>query len=202
MLKVGLTGGIASGKTTVGAMFRELGAHVVDSDRVTHDLLEPGQEVHDAVVQEFGRAILDANGRIDRKVLGGIVFGDESRRQALNALVHPAIQSRQDQFLEEALEKDPNGVAIVDAALMIETGSYKRYDRIVVVVCPPEMQQRRLGARGLTADQIEARIRSQMPLEEKARFADYLIDNSGDLPATRRQVEEVWSELTSLSAFG
>lgn len=199
MLSVGLTGGIASGKSTVAGMFRELGAHVVDSDEITHELLEPGQAVHRAVVGEFGDRIVLPDGRIDRRVLGAIVFGDSARRDVLNGLVHPGVAERQEAFLRRVQIEHPDGVAIVDAALMIETGSYRRYDRVVVVSCPVAEQRRRLEARGLTEAGIDARIASQMPLSEKARYADYVIDNSGNLDETRLRVRDVWTELRGLA---
>jgi dephospho-CoA kinase len=199
MLKVGLTGGIASGKSTVREMFREMGAHVVDSDAITHALLEPGQAVHAAVVNEFGPAVVDAEGRIDRRALAEIVFPDPSRRETLNRLVHPGVAAAQQEFLAGVASEHPNGVAIVDAALMVETGSYRRYDRVVVVSCPLSEQRRRLRERGLGDSEIDERVAAQMPLAEKLRVADYVIDNSGDLEATRKQVEAVWSELRRLA---
>src|SRR5689334_24215818 len=137
MLRVGLTGGIASGKSTVGRMFVELGCHLLDSDQLTHQLLEPGQTVHEAVVREFGNQILAQDGTIDRRILGEIVFQHPESRQKLNSLVHPAVIQRQKDWLEETAANDPAGIAIVDAALMIEVGTYKNYDKIVVVTCRP-----------------------------------------------------------------
>ena len=200
MLSVGLTGGIASGKSTVAAMFQELGCHVIDSDQITHELLEPGQAVYEAVVGAFGPGILGPGGQIDRKALGAIVFRDPQQRQVLNGLVHPGVARRQEEFLGQVAKADPDGIAIVDAALMIETGSYRRYDRVVVVGCEPSEQRRRLRLRGrLTPGEIEARIESQMPLDEKVRYAGYVIDNSGSLEETRRQVRQVWEEMRTLA---
>jgi dephospho-CoA kinase len=196
MLRVGLTGGIGTGKTTVGMMFVELGCHLIDADRVTHQLFRPGEAVYNAVVQAFGEHILASDRTINRKVLGEIVFNDPEARTKLNALVHPAVIQHQRDWLKEMEMKDPSGVSIVDAALMIEVGTYKHYDKLIVVTCTPEVQKSRLRARsGLTEDQIEARIGSQMPLEEKAKYADFVIDNSGDLSQTRSQVEQVNSKL-------
>ena len=196
MLRVGLTGGIATGKSTVGRMFVELGCHLIDSDNITHQLLEPGQKVHVAVVQAFGDDILAPDGTINRKILGEIVFNDPQARRKLNSLVHPAVVQRQQEWLMELEARDPQGIAIVDAALMIEAETYKNYDKVIVVACPPEEQRRRLRQRsGLSKEQIETRIRSQMPLEEKMKYADYLIDTSGSLEATRREVEHVYGEL-------
>ena len=202
MLRVGLTGGISTGKSTVGRMFVELGCHLLDSDQITHDLLEPGQAVHDDVVREFGSRILRPDGTIDRRILGNIVFKeDPPSRERLNRLIHPAIVYRQQEWLTEMESADPNGIAIVDATLMIEIGTYKNYDQIIVVICRPEIQKQRLMARsGLSEDQIEARIQSQMPLEEKVKFANFVVENSGDLTGTRRQVEEINSKLRELAA--
>jgi dephospho-CoA kinase len=201
MLRVGLTGGIASGKSIVGRMFVDLGCHLIDADDIVHELFEPGQEVHKAVVEAFGRRILRRDGKIDRKILGDIVFHDQHQRSKLNNLVHPAVIQRQKEWLAQIENSDPKGVGIVEAALMIEVGTYKNYDKVIVVVCSPEEQRRRLRARSsLTEEQIDARIRSQMPMDEKAKYADYVIDNSGGFAATRKQVEEVNSKLRALAA--
>lgn len=201
MLRVGLTGGIATGKSTVGQMFVELGCHLIDSDRITHQLFEPGHPVYNAVVQEFGERILAADGTIDRRILGGIVFKDESARLKLNHIVHPAVIQRQQEWLREVEGQDPDGIAIVDAALMIEVGTYKTYDKVVVVTSTSEVQRQRLRERsGLSEAEIEARIQSQMPMAEKIKYADFVIDNSSDLSTTRRQVEEVNSRLRELAA--
>src|SRR5262245_46446187 len=144
VLRVGLTGGIATGKSTVGLMFVELGCHLIDADRITHQLFEPGQPIHTAVVQAFGSEILAEDGTIDRKKLGAIVFSDPAARTKLNSLVHPAVIQRQQDWLKEIETLDPRGIAIVDAALMIEIGTYKNYDKVIVVTCSPEEQRRRL----------------------------------------------------------
>jgi len=200
MLRVGLTGGIATGKSTVGRMFVALGCHLIDSDHITHELLQPGQPVHRAVVQAFGERILAADQTIDRKLLGEIVFNDPESRATLNSLVHPAVIQHQQSWLREVEVQDRRGIAIVDAALMIEAGTYKNYDKLIVVTCPTEQQKRRLRLRsGLSEEQIETRIRSQMPIEEKTKYADFVIDNSGSLENTRHQVERVYEELRKLS---
>jgi dephospho-CoA kinase len=192
MLRVGLTGGIATGKTTVGRMFVDLGCHLLDSDLITRELFEPGQAVRDAVAAAFGAAVLAANGSIDRRVLGEIVFNDPQLRQQLNSLVHPAIIERQQEWLSAVERENPHAVGIVSAALMIEVGTYRSYDRLIVVSCSPAEQLRRLRKRdALSEEQAEARIASQMPLSEKVRYADYVIDTSGELPATRSQVERI-----------
>jgi len=201
MLRVGLTGGIATGKSTVGQMFVELGCHLIDSDSITHQLFEPGESVHDAVVKEFGARILAPDGTIDRRVLGGIVFRDPQARLKLNSLVHPAVIQRQQDWLKEVESRDPAGIAIVDAALMIEVGTYKNYDKVIVVTCRPEIQKQRLMERsGLKEEEIDARIRAQMPMNEKLKYANFVIDNSGTLAETRGQVEGVSSKLREFAA--
>ena len=196
MLRVGLTGGIATGKSTVGAMFVELGCHLIESDQITHQLFEPSQAVYAAVVKQFGNRILALDGTIDRRILGDIVFKDPQARARLNSMVHPAIIQRQQEWLQDMEAQDPHGIAIVDAALMIEVGTYKNYDKVIVVTCSPEMQRGRLRARSaLSEDEIESRIRSQMPNEEKIKYADFVIDNSGSIQSTHVQVETVYRQL-------
>lgn len=203
MLKIGLTGGIAAGKTAVGGMFVNLGCRLIDSDEITHELLEPGQEVHQDVVREFGTGILDSQGRIDRSILGSIVFNDPDRREVLNRLVHPAVLARQESFFGEVETEDPDAIAIVSAALMIEAGTYTRYDFIVVVTCTLEQQRRRLIERtGLSEADADLRISSQMTMEEKAAYADFVIDNSGSLRATERQVRDVHARLRAAAGQG
>ena len=196
MLRVGLTGGIATGKSTVGAMFVELGCHLIESDQITHQLFEPGQAVYAAVVKQFGNRILALDGTIDRRILGDIIFRDPQARGKLNSLVHPAIIQRQQEWLKEMQAQDPHGIAIVDAALMIEVGTYKNYDKVIVVTSSSELQKERLRARSALSDEeIESRIRSQMPNEEKIKYADFVIDNSGAIESTRVQVETVYRQL-------
>ncbi len=198
MLRVGLTGGIGAGKTTVGRMFVELGCHLIDADAITHELLRAGDPVQRAVAGAFGSRVVAPDGSINRSVLGEIVFNDPAARERLNSIVHPAVIERQKRWLEDLQSRDPHAIGMVDAALMIEVGTYKNYDKVIVVVCPPEEQRRRLRERpGLTDEQINARIVSQMPTEEKAKFADYVIDTSGTLDDTRRQVETVWRKLAA-----
>ena len=171
MLRVGLTGGIAAGKSAVGLMLVELGCHLINSDRITHDLFEPGQAVHREVIAAFGDRVIRPDGRIDRSVLAEIVFNDPQARAKLNAIVHPAVIERQQEWLKEMEAADPGGIAIVDAAHMIEVGTYKNYDKVIVVTCAPEIQKQRLRLRSrLSEDQIERRLASQMPMSEKVTW--------------------------------
>lgn len=196
MLRVGLTGGIGSGKSTVGRMLAALGCHVIDSDLITRTLFLPGDPVNLAVAAAFGPRVTAPDGSIDRKVLGEIVFKDPAARATLNGLVHPAIKQRQAEFLADAASKDPDGIGVVEAALIIEAGNHKNYDRMIVVTCPPDVQRARLrGRTGLSDEEIAARIASQMPMEEKAKYAHFVIDNSGGIESTEAQVLRLWQQL-------
>ena len=195
MLRVGLTGGLACGKSFVGEEFARLGAHLVHADELGHAVLEPGGEAYRAVVAEFGRGILDGEGRIDRPRLAAEVFGKPERLAALNALVHPPVVRREEDLIAGFAAGDPHGIAVVEAAILIETGSYKRFDRVVLVECREEQQIERAVRRGATREEVLARLGRQMPPEEKRKFADYVIDASGDKEDTLRQARRVYEEL-------
>lgn len=196
MLKVGLTGSIAVGKSSVCEVFRELGCAVLDADRVARDVVEPGTIGLKRVVEQFGESVLQPDGRLDRPKLGLIVFADEEKRLLLNSIIHPLVFESQNAWLKDVELNDPNGIAIVDAALMIESGGYKRFDKLIVVWCEPELQLQRLMARdGISKEVAEARIAAQMPQDEKKRYADFLIDTSNDYENTRRQTTEIFHQL-------
>ena len=196
MLRVGLTGSIAVGKSFVAGVFAELGAHVLDADQTAREVVLPGSPGLEAVVQAFGKEVLNADGTLNRQQLGALVFADEAKRQQLNYLLHPFIIARQDEILREWEREDPDGIGIVDAALMIESGGYKRFDKLIVVHCRPEVQLERLMLRNsLTREEAQARIASQMPQEEKQEFADYLIDTSDGYELARARTLEVYNQL-------
>ena len=200
MLRVGLTGNIATGKSHASRVFAELGARVLDADIIAHDLMRPGRETYRKVVQAFGDDILSADGAIDRKKLGRIVFNDSEKRLQLNSLVHPDVGSEVRRRIIELEQDTPAGIVIVDAALMIESGSYKAYQRVIVTYCDPALQLQRIMARdGLSMEEARARVASQMPMEEKLKYADYRIDTSGTFEQTREHIEQVYRELTMLS---
>jgi len=196
MLKVGLTGSIAVGKSFVCECFSELGCHVLDADQAAREVVAPGTEGLRRVVKEFGAEILNAEGQLNRRNLAAIVFADDARRKLLNSIVHPLVIEVQDDWIRQHEKSDPDGVAIVDAALMIESGGYKRFDRIVVVWCEPAIQLKRLMLRdNLTEIDAKKRIDAQMPQDAKKQFADYLIDTSGGFDETRKQTIDVFQEL-------
>ena len=197
MLRVGLTGSIGVGKTFVASIFVELGCHVLDADLTAREVVMPGTAGLNAIVQEFGEEVLNTDGTLDRKRLGALIFADENRRQRLNHILHPFIIARQDEILREWEREDPKGIGIVDAALMIESGGYKRFDKLIVVHCRPEVQLERLMLRDkLSRDEAQRRIASQMPQEEKQKFADYLIDTSDGFDPARSRTVEVYNQLT------
>jgi dephospho-CoA kinase len=205
LLKVGLTGGIASGKTAVGEMFAKLGAHLIEADRTADWLMHPGRPVYEEVVRRFGRDILNPDGTINRPRLAEVAFGDPAsgrppRVKELNALVHPAVVQHQNEWMEDIGERDPNVIAIVEAALILEAGVKKRFDCLIVVTCRPEQRVERFARRqNISEDaaraEVTRRMAAQIPDEEKIKAADFVIDNSGPLDATEAQVREVFGRL-------
>lgn len=200
MLLVGLTGGIASGKSIVTRVLRDLGANVIDADRIVHDLLSNGQDAHREVIGHFGPAIEAPDGTLDRRKLGEIVFNDREERVWLNRCIHPRVFEAYQQQVKRIGERDPGAIVVMDAALLIETGYHKRLDRLIVVYASEEEQLRRLMERDrFTEAQARARIRSQMPLQEKRGYADYIIENTGTKEETERQAREVFERLRDAS---
>jgi dephospho-CoA kinase len=196
MLRVGLTGSIGVGKTFVTGVLAELGCHVLDADELAREVVAPGSAALERVVSGFGPEVLRDDGTLDRPKLGSIVFTDSAKRQLLNSILHPYIIAEQDQRLREWEAEDPDGIGVVDAALMIESGGYQRFDKLIVVHCRPEVQLERLMLRNaLTREQAEQRVSAQMDQEEKKKFADYLIDTSDGFESTRLQTEAVYEKL-------
>jgi dephospho-CoA kinase len=201
MLRVGLTGSIGVGKSFVTSVFAELGCRVLDADRTAREVVAAGSPGLRAVVEAFGTEILQADGTLDRARLGAIVFADEAKRLLLNSILHPFIIAAQDEQLQKWEAEDASGIAVVDAALMIESGGYKRFDKLIVVHCRPEIQLERLMARNaISREEAARRIRAQMPQEEKMRYADFLIDSSDGFDDARRRTREVYEELRKLAA--
>lgn len=226
MLKIGLTGGIASGKSIVGEMFAALGAHLVQADRIAHQLMRPGEPVYNEVVRHFGRAILNRDGSVNRAELAKLAFGSatsssatststvepgpESRASVavpaiarvdeLNRIVHPAVLRAQEEWMQAVGRNNPQAVAIVEAALIIEAGAARQFDRLIVVTCSDEQRIARFAARqkidlDAARKEVARRMAAQLPEAEKAKMANYVIDNSGSLERTREQVQQVWVKL-------
>jgi dephospho-CoA kinase len=199
MLKVGLTGSIAVGKSFVLGVLTELGCHVLDADATAREVVAPGTPGMKAVVDAFGDDILNSDRTLDRGKLGAIVFADETKRRQLNSILHPFIIAAQDEQMRAWEKEDPQGIAVVDAALMIESGGYRRFEKLVVVHCRPEVQLERLMARDeLSRADAEQRIGAQMAQEEKKTHADFLIDTSEGFDSTQRQTESLFHKLRAL----
>ncbi|MEP6568138.1 MAG: dephospho-CoA kinase [Acidobacteriota bacterium] len=199
MLRVGLTGSIGVGKSFVSGVLAGLGCRVLDADATAREVVQRGSAALRELVTTFGAEILQNDGALDRAKLAAIVFGDSSKRLALNSILHPYIIAQQDQQLREWEALDPDGIAVVDAALMIESGGYKRFDKLIVVHCQPETQLERLMARDkLSKAEAERRTSAQMPQEEKKKFADFLIDTSAGFEEARRATVDVYAKLRGL----
>jgi len=205
LLKVGLTGGIASGKSTVGEMLVSMGAHLIQADGIAHELMQPGQEVYEEVIRHFGMGILNPDGKVNRARLAAAAFGapgskQTSRIEELNHIVHPAVIKKQDEWMEEIGRKDARAIAIVEAALILEANVASHFDRIIVVTCRPEQRIERWAAKTKVSveaarQEIMRRTAAQVPDEEKIKAADYVIDNLGTLEETRDKVREVYGKL-------
>jgi len=195
MLRLGLTGGIASGKSAVAAMLREMGFPVLDADSVSHKLMEPGQPAHDEILRELGAALADTAGHIDRAQLASLVFGDPAKLARLNAILHPRVEQAIFRQFEEWQRNGVPDAAFVEAALLVEAGFTKNLDGLVVAWCEPEQQLERLHARGMSEVEAKRRIAAQLPMEEKLRHATYTIDCSGSLDSTRAQVRSLAAKL-------
>jgi len=196
MLNVGLTGGIATGKSTVVRMLVRRGARVIDHDALVHALQEPGRPVWRQIVEAFGRGILDDGGRIDRKRLGALVFGDEVRRKALEGIVHPAVLEEAERERERIGRQDERAIVLSDIPLLLEVGMQDRFDLILLVYAPPEVQIERVMKRnGMTREEAAARLSAQMPIDEKLRRADVVIRNDSTMGDLEKRVDEVWQEL-------
>src|SRR5208337_2244833 len=198
MLRVGLTGGVACGKSTIAAMMIKRGAHYLPADKLAHQLYEPGAVTYDELVRHFGREILNEDGSINRTKLANIVFPE--RIDELNAVVHPEVVKRQNSWMAEVEQQDPHGIAVVEAALLIEAGAHKDFDKVIVVTCDSPHKIEHFAQRAkmsLEAARLEVERRSaaQFTDEEKARRADYVIDNSGSIEDTEQQLNKIWVEL-------
>lgn len=201
MLKVGLTGGIATGKSFVLSVLRELGCEAMDADQTAREVVEPGQPAFDEIVAHFGQEVVGKDGKLNRAKLGAIIFNHPAEREKLNSIVHPKVFEAQARWMAEIERRKPQAIIVIDAALMIETGSYRRFDKVVVVHCEPDIQLQRLMERNnLTKEEAMARISSQMPSAEKLKFADFAINTSLGFDDTRRQIESLYEQLRKLES--
>jgi len=206
VLRVGLTGGVSCGKTTVAQMMARRGAHVVLADEIARQLMRPGEPVYYEVVRHFGPDIVGIDGGIDRKKLADAAFG-AGRIKELNQIVHPAVIARQDAWTREMAVSNPEGIAVVEAALMLEAGVAKRFDKLVVVTCTLPQKIERFARRhnldlAAAEREVARRMAAQLPDEEKVRVADYVIDNSGPLDELEAKVDTLMAELRRLAAKG
>jgi dephospho-CoA kinase len=196
MMIIGLTGGIASGKSLVARVFKDLGAHVIDADRIVHDLLEPEQAAWREVVDHFGKGVLTQDNRIDRRKLGAVIFEDAQERNWLNACLHPKVFDVYTGQTNHIRSRHPDAIVVLDAALLIETGYYRNMDTVIVVYADIEQQYDRLIERDkFTREQAAIRINSQMPLQQKRSYADHVIDNTGTREETEKKAREVFNEI-------
>lgn len=201
MLKVGLTGGIACGKTNTLRQFNKLGAFTIDADQIAREVVKPGQPAYREIVDVFSTEILKRDKTIDRKKLGKVIFSDEAARQKLNKIIHPRVFEEERRLISshKAQGNNRSPLAIVDAALMVEAGSYRRYDFVIVVYCHPSIQLKRLISRdGLSEEEALQRIDSQIPMLEKVKYGDYIIENSSKLSDTNQQIRQTFAELMNL----
>lgn len=199
MMTLGLTGGLASGKSFVALALADLGCMVIHADELGHAVLEPGAEAYDSVVAEFGPRILNPDRTINRRALAALVFNDPERLEKLNSFVHPPVRARTKKMLDDFARANPAGVAVVEAAILVETGGYRHYDKLIVAACRPEQQIERAMARDhLTREEALARMSRQMPLEDKVKFADYVIDTSQSKQHTLAQTRALYESLTHL----
>jgi len=201
MLKVGLTGGYATGKTFVAHELERLGCHVLYADRLGHLVLEPGGEAYAPALEAFGPAILNGDGSINRKKLGEMVFGSPERLDQLTGFVHPAVFRLEERFEREFADADPNGISVYEAAILIETGRYTRFDRLIVTTCSPEVQiARGMKRDGLSREEVIQRLSRQLPFEEKKKHAQFVIDTSGEKADAVRQTGEVFAQLKRIAS--
>ncbi len=194
---IGLTGGIASGKDTVATFLKELGATIIDADEISREIVKPGMPAWEELVEEFGRNILAGDNTIDRSKLGNIVFNEPAHLQRLNGITHPKIIAEEKRRIEQIQKSNPQAIIVVNAALLIESGNYKSMNKVIVVYADEKNQIERAAKRDhLFLSDIQKRINAQIPLNEKSKYADFLIDNNGTLKNTKEQVEKIYEVLT------
>jgi dephospho-CoA kinase len=199
MIISGITGTIGTGKSTVAAMFAERGAYIIDYDVIAHQVIEPGKPAWQQIVDSFGKDLLNEDQTIDRKKLAPIVFNNPEKLQKLDSIVHPAIAEEVQRLIDERKRINPDGLIIEDIPLLLEAGpeiAHAVVDKIIVIYCSPEIQFERLISRGMSEEDAKSRIKNQIPVQEKTKYADFVINNDGSLEETRKQVQNIYSQLT------
>jgi dephospho-CoA kinase len=200
MLRVGLTGGYATGKSFVASELEKRGCCLIYADRLGHEVMAPGGPAYSGIVEQFGSGILDENAAIDRKRLAALVFGNEELLERLNAIVHPAVFVREEALQAEFVARDSHAIVVMESAILVEAGRYKTFDRLILTACPESLQiSRGMKRDGLTHSEVLKRIRNQMPLDEKKKFAHFIIETTGSKTETAAQVDTVYQSLKSLS---
>ena len=200
MLIVGLTGGVASGKTAVSKVLKEEGAYIIDADQIARELVKPRKPAWKEIIRAFGQEILQEDGSIHRKKLAGKVFADAKQRKLLNQMLHPRIRKEMDRRVKEIGQRDPEAIVVIDAPLLVELGNHRRMDKLIVVTSTRTQQLERLKDRdGANRGEALKIVSSQMPLEEKLKFADFVIRNEGSLEEMKRKAREVFKELRKIA---
>jgi len=203
MIIAGVTGTIGTGKSTVARMFAELGAFVIDHDRISREVVEPGKPAWQSIVYCFGNCVLNDDLSINRRALADVVFNDPARLQMLNSIVHPAVLNEDQRLVEELKRVDPTGLIIKDVPLLLEAGpeiAHLLVEKIIVVFASPDVQLKRLIVRGVPEEDARSRIKTQLPVSDKAKYADYVVNNDGTLDQTRQQVKDIYSRLMGRTA--
>ena len=200
-LLVGVTGGMGSGKTLVAAIFLEFGAYILDADAICRKLVEPGQPALKEISESFGKTIIDEFGKLDRKKLAQVIFGDSKKKKVLENILHPRVFEFEKQEYKNICQKNPKALVIIDAALLIESGNYMTMDKVIVVNADRKSQIKRvMGRTGWDRDEVVARINNQMPIKEKIKYADFVLDNFANEDFLRKKVKELYKKLSFMAA--
>lgn len=199
-LLAGLTGGMGSGKTTIGQMFRDLGAHVIDADKISRALVEPGKPAWQEIVDLLGKSVLRDDQTLDRGKIADIVFNDTKKKEGLEAILHPRVMEEEQRLFEGIRNGDPSALVIIDAALLIESGNHRKVQKVIVIACGEETRiQRIMAKKNFTREDAERRLRQQMPLKDKIKYADYVLHNDSGFPELKEKVEALFHQLKEMA---
>lgn len=199
-LLVGLTGGMGSGKTTIGQIFRDLGAHVIDADKISRALVEPGKPAWQEIVDLLGKCVLIDDQTLDRGKIADIIFNDAKKKEGLEAILHPRVMAEEQRLFKDIRNGDPSALVIIDAALLIESGNHRKVQKVIVIACDEETRIQRIMAKStFTREDVERRLRQQMPLEDKIKYADYVLHNDSGFPELKEKVEALFHQLKEMA---